>query len=94
MAVGEMDELNSTLGICKELLIKENSTLILKFEEIQKWLFNIGAIVACPGDERSSLLKFDRSNIDGFTTQLEKWIDCMEVELESLKAFILPVNLL
>ena len=75
--LGDIDELNSFVGI-----IKSERML----EDIQVWLFDLGTIIANPRKK----FNFD-INLE-FTKILEKEIDGMTDELPKLTNFILPTN--
>ena len=75
--LGDIDELNSFVGI-----IKSERML----EDIQIWLFDMGTIIANPRKK----FKFD-VNLE-FTKILEKEIDMITDELPKLSNFILPTN--
>ncbi|HTG55676.1 MAG TPA: cob(I)yrinic acid a,c-diamide adenosyltransferase [Niabella sp.] len=83
---GTVDELNSYIGLCKDLLQDDTSITIL--QEVQDRLFTIGAELACDPDKATkvSIPDLHESDIE----VLEKEIDRMELKLEPLKAFILP----
>ena len=76
--LGDIDELNASIGVVFEKYCKDDSKEILML--IMNSLFNIGADIACGKS------MFDSSA----TIQLEKEIDRMELELPDLKNFILP----
>jgi cob(I)alamin adenosyltransferase len=73
--LGDIDELNSFIGI-----IKSEKLL----EDIQIWLFDLGTIIANPNKK----FNFD-INLE-FTKILEKEIDNITAELPKLRNFILP----
>lgn len=73
--LGEIDELNSFIGI-----IKSNKLL----PDIQVWLFDLGTIIANPVKKYN----FD-VNLE-YTKILEKEIDSMTAEMSKLSNFILP----
>ncbi|MBC8345343.1 MAG: cob(I)yrinic acid a,c-diamide adenosyltransferase [Candidatus Marinimicrobia bacterium] len=79
--LGEIDELNSFLGLaissCKEM------GLIQELQSIQQDLFNIGGEASMPGS-KMELLSKDR------IVFLEKSVDKMNESLPPLKEFILP----
>ncbi|MFT4093731.1 MAG: cob(I)yrinic acid a,c-diamide adenosyltransferase [Niabella sp.] len=83
---GTIDELNSYIGLCKELLQEEISKSTL--QEIQDRLFTIGATLACDPDKKTKITipGIPESDIDF----LEKEIDRMDATLEPMKHFILP----
>jgi cob(I)alamin adenosyltransferase len=87
-AYGEVDELNSFLGLARatEPLPRIDDILLA----IQRDLLAIGALLATPNREkmREHLVKarVDDSRI----AELEQAIDAADLELEPLKAFIIP----
>ena len=87
-AYGEVDELNSFLGLARatEPLPRIDEILLA----IQRDLLAIGALLATPTREkmREHLLKarVDDTRIH----ELEQAIDAADLELEPLKAFIIP----
>eukprot|EP00644_Phytophthora_capsici_P008468 jgi/Phyca11/506466/fgenesh2_kg.PHYCAscaffold_20_\ len=91
-ALGDTDELNAQIGVAVEQArVADNVYLPPKLEQIQSRLFDLGACVATPLTTASESKQrrtglFDEQNV----TQLELWIDEMDVELPPLKCFILP----
>ena len=85
-AYGTVDELNSYVGLCKDLLPDDNSKAVL--QEIQDRLFTIGSSLACDPDKESKLKIPDLKETD--VALLEKEIDKMNEELADMKSFILP----
>ncbi|KAG7398965.1 hypothetical protein PHYBOEH_010070 [Phytophthora boehmeriae] len=91
-ALGDTDELNAQIGVAVEQTrLAANEFLPPKLEQIQSRLFDLGACVATPLTSASDTKQqrtgvFDEANV----TQLELWIDEMDVELPPLKSFILP----
>ena len=83
--IGDLDELNSSIGMCVAELnlmkLKKFVEEIEILEEIQKDLFKVGAIAA------GANVKFDAKNE---ITNIEKTIDDYEKILPKLKNFILP----
>jgi len=73
--LGDMDELNSFIGI-----IESNR----KLEDLQIWLFDLGTIIANPKK------KFNFDINQEFIKILEKEIDDMTNDLPKLSNFILP----
>lgn len=85
--LGNLDELNSFIGIVVAAIKKEkifrlesNLRLDVLLENVQKDLLTIGSIIA------GSKLQFDSMK----TKKLEKVIDVLEERLSILKNFILP----
>ena len=78
-ALGDIDELNSALGVLLAALPTDSIALALL--EIQHDLFDLGGEISIPG---SSLLALDASE------RLEQLIDLHNQTLPPLKEFILP----
>ena len=85
-AYGTVDELNSYIGLCKDLLADENSNSIL--QEIQDRLFTIGSALACDPEKETKMKIPDLKEED--ITLLENEIDKMNDALPPMKSFILP----
>ncbi|MET0461533.1 MAG: cob(I)yrinic acid a,c-diamide adenosyltransferase [Chitinophagaceae bacterium] len=85
-AYGTIDELNSYIGLCKDLLAELTSTGIL--QEIQDRLFTIGSSLACDPEKEPKMKIPDLKEED--ITLLEKDIDTMNETLPAMKFFILP----
>ena len=88
---GTIDELNSCLGLCSELLIDENTKLfseIIDFiYQVQNKLFNMGTQIAMPQTKQEN--DFPRLNASD-VTGLENEIDKRNKDLSELTSFILP----
>lgn len=83
-AYGTVDELNSWIGVIRNINEVANPGL---FQKIQDILFTIGSHLAShPEKGRMKLPEILDSDIES----LEKDIDRMENELQPLKSFILP----
>ncbi len=85
-AYGTIDELNSYLGLCKDIIENKNSRIILN--EIQDRLFTIGAALACDPLKETKMKIPDLKEKD--IVLLEKEIDKMNKSLPAMKFFILP----
>jgi cob(I)alamin adenosyltransferase len=85
-AYGTTDELNSHIGLCRDLLTDEKSREVLL--EIQDRLFTIGSSLACDPIKEPKMRIPDLKEKD--ITLLEKEIDRMNETLEPMKSFILP----
>ena len=83
---GNVDELNSHIGLVMDLLEEETSRKTLR--EIQDRLFTIGSSLACDPDKEAKLRIPDLKETD--VELLEKEIDKMNESLPEMKAFILP----
>ncbi len=85
-AYGTVDELNSTIGLLKDLA-EEKDRCIEILAEIQDRLFTIGSSLAA--DPEKSKMKIPDLNTEDITL-LEKEIDIMVAALPPLKSFVLP----
>ena len=85
-AYGTVDELNSYIGLCKDLLDDEDGKKVLL--EVQDRLFTIGSSLACDPEKESKLLIPDLKETD--VEWLEKEIDRMNEKMPEMKSFILP----
>src|ERR1035437_896055 len=83
-AYGDVDELNSWIGLMRDQKIDANSIKILL--EIQDRLFTIGSLLASDGENKMKLPEIKEENI----VLLEKEIDAMETTLPPMKSFVLP----
>lgn len=81
---GEIDELNSVIGMCRTMGMQEELDSVL--HNIQRDLFSIGADLATPMDSK---VKVDRLTLDA-VQRLEEWIDLFDAQNPPLKNFILP----
>ncbi|MFI5185564.1 MAG: cob(I)yrinic acid a,c-diamide adenosyltransferase [Chitinophagales bacterium] len=85
-AYGTVDELNSYVGLCRDLI--RDGSCKKKLKKIQDRLFTIGSSLACdPGKE--SKMKIPGLNEDDIIL-LEKEIDRMDKILPGMKHFVLP----
>lgn len=85
-AYGTIDELNSYIGLCKDLLTDEQSRKLLL--EIQDRLFTIGSSLACDPVKEPKMRIPDLKDSD--TTLLENEMDRMNESVAPMKFFILP----
>ncbi|MEO6315900.1 MAG: cob(I)yrinic acid a,c-diamide adenosyltransferase [Chitinophagaceae bacterium] len=85
-AYGTIDELNSYIGLCRDLLQDEQSRKILL--EIQDRLFTIGAALACDPVKEPKMRMPDLKETD--VILLENEMDRMNESVEPMKFFILP----
>ncbi|MFC4262261.1 cob(I)yrinic acid a,c-diamide adenosyltransferase [Ferruginibacter yonginensis] len=83
---GTVDELNSYIGLCNDLITDAHCNSVLK--EVQDRLFTIGASLACDPEKESALKIPDLNESD--VQYLEKDIDAMMEVLPEMKSFILP----
>jgi cob(I)alamin adenosyltransferase len=85
-AYGTVDELNSYIGLCRDLVTDTSSKDTL--QEIQDRLFTIGSSLACDPEKESKLKIPDLKESD--VEFLENEIDSMNGSLPEMKNFILP----
>ena len=91
-AYGEVDELNSTLGlVVLHLEAAGQGETAAGLRQVQADLFTVGANLATPapedgGRENAYIPALEPGRVEA----LERWIDAAEAELEPLKSFILP----
>ncbi len=83
---GTVDELNSYIGLCKDMIEDMHCKTVLK--EIQDRLFTIGSSLACDPD-KEPLMKIPDLLEDDISF-LENDIDMMMGKLPPMKFFILP----
>lgn len=89
-AYGDVDELNSVLGLVRAAPPQEFYDAL--FEAIQRDLFAIGGHLATPDPEkvRAALAKAELS--PARVAEFERTIDEADAELPPLKAFVLPAG--
>ena len=85
-AYGTVDELNSYIGLCKDLLTDDQGKKILL--EVQDRLFTIGSSLACDPIKEPKMRIPDLKETD--VELLEKEIDRMSETIPAMKSFILP----
>ena len=84
---GTIDEANSLIGVVRsytktsELIILDNF-----LSSIQNELFDLGAELSTPGQNKHTELSISQSQID----RLEDEIDQLNINLDPLKSFVLP----
>ncbi len=83
---GTVDELNSYIGLCKDLLTDDAGKKILL--EVQDRLFTIGSSLACDPVKEPKMKIPDLKESD--VELLEKEIDRMNETIPPMKNFILP----
>jgi len=85
-AYGTVDELNSYIGLCRDLLTDEKVKALLR--EVQDRLFTVGSALACDPVKEPGLKIPDLKETD--VTLLEKDMDSMNEVLPPMKHFVLP----
>lgn len=84
-AYGEVDELNSVIGLARAEGLGSMDALA---QSLQDQLFTIGALLATPRDSKAAThVPHVR---ESWILDMEKAIDAMDLELQPLTAFILP----
>lgn len=83
-AIGDVDELNASLGICRTLA--QNTVFEFRIASIQNALFDLGADLSCPEGGRIQHSRLAHSD----AATLETSIDQMTEELAPLRHFLLP----
>lgn len=88
---GTLDELNAFIGLAKAEISDEK--VLNQLQKIQFDLFTVGSEAATPTDKM--LLANGKSRLDLLIseeeiTELERWMDDFDAELEPLRFFILP----
>src|ERR1051325_2425173 len=88
VAYGDVDELNSVLGLCRatEPMPRVDEVLL----PIQRDLLAIGALLATPNPEKMREHLTKARIDDARIRALEAAIDAGDLEIEPLKAFIIP----
>lgn len=85
-AYGTVDELNSYIGLCRDVLADDNSPKVL--QKVQDRLFTIGSSLACDPEKEPKMKIPDLREED--IVMLENEIDRMDSQLPEMKNFILP----
>ncbi|RMG43726.1 MAG: cob(I)yrinic acid a,c-diamide adenosyltransferase [Candidatus Dadabacteria bacterium] len=87
-AYGEIDELNSHLGLIRTLEEKtKKKDLLDMLSKIQNELFDLGSELATPpGASWDGMLRIS----DEHVSRLENWIDSLMNGIEELRSFVLP----
>jgi len=84
-AYGTVDELNSYIGLLRDLCVDE--VRVSQLIRIQDRLFTLGALLATESETaKKRLPKISEEDIES----LEEAIDTMEQTLEPIKTFVLP----
>lgn len=91
IAIGEVDEANSALGVAIQALEVDegNSQLVAGLRRIQNDLFDLGADIATPG-ESFEPSPMELRIVADQVTWLESAIDAANDQLPPLSSFILP----
>lgn len=90
-AYGTVDETNAAVGLARTDLSDKHSELDQQLMRIQHDLFDLGADLCVP--DTSEKLEFEPLRItDDQVARLERDLDALNENLESLKSFILPAG--
>lgn len=90
VAIGEVDELNASIGVVVSHIDDQMSLARQYLIDIQHHLFVIGAILASCETDVVSVPQLSEADI----LKLETWIDAMDGSLPQLTQFILPAGIL
>lgn len=85
-AYGEIDELNSTIGVALSMCKLEPIAKIL--QALQPRIFDVGTDLCTP--DESPARRYVTAIDESMVTELENWIDEICEQLTPLKQFILP----
>jgi len=87
-AYGELDELNSIVGLARTLAEKhERQRILTRLVRLQNEVFDLGSELASPpGSEWKGMIKATPEQ----AAKLERWIDDFNHQLPELKSFVLP----
>jgi len=89
IAIGEVDELNSAIGIAVAALAGAADSHGALLQSVQNDLFDLGADLATPGADFTPSEMVLRI-VPGQVTRLERAIDALNAGLPPLRSFILP----
>lgn len=91
-ALGDVDELNSAVGLAAEHCSAQQGldSLCSQLATVQSRLLDVGSAVATPvsasSEAKVKRVQFDANSVD----VLERWLDAMDDQLPQLTNFILP----
>ena len=83
-ATGEIDELNSVLGIV--IAFSDDSELKERLSKIQRTLFVVGSDLATPEGEKIAIPRLSPQKVN----EIEEMIDKLDAELPKITSFVLP----
>lgn len=90
-AYGEVDELNSALGVARATPPLELFDVLL--ESVQRDLFSIGGQLATPSPDKVARALEKAALSEGRIAEFERAMDRAEEELPPLRAFVLPAGM-
>lgn len=82
-AIGDVDELNACLGLCRAIAPEDMQEI---FAKLQNWLFDLGAELASPDEHARQHRALTAQHVE----YLESSIDEQTTRLSPLENFILP----
>lgn len=85
-AIGEVDELNGSIGVLISQLSSNDAETIQQLRRAQNILFNVGSNLAAAQTDLVKVPEVTNERVH----ELEMWIDTMESSLPPLTQFILP----
>lgn len=87
-AYGDVDELNSWIGLVRTILVAQGpKDAVEHLTTIQNILFDIGAVLASPPEVTWPT---KRTIADDDITVIEGWIDSLTAQVPELRSFVLP----
>ena len=89
-AYGDVDELNSAVGIARAACGPAHAGLNESLGRIQAECFVIGALLATPAGKAAMMKSLDTRLLEEAPPRLESEIDAWEKDLDPLKTFVLP----
>lgn len=84
--IGEVDELNSALGVVLSGLVSGETEVLTRLKKIQNNLFVVGGQLAAVQTDLVKVPELSEAEVG----VLEEWIDAMSLQLPELTQFILP----
>ncbi len=89
-AIGDLDELNSWLGMVRTIAQESSFHELVDYaKELQEWLFNLGAVLAENPEKSKEESKTSGLVQEEQIEQMERWIDEISEHLPPLKYFVL-----
>lgn len=93
-AIGDVDELNSALGLARSFVPDGDALadLAQQLEALQGWLLDVGSALCTPRDTTLHPRKLQKTRgvTEETVAEVEAWIDEADVGLRKLRNFILP----
>ena len=86
VACGEVDELNTVIGVCRSLLRERHMDLEAELRKVQEALFRMGAELASEAPDNLGIKLIGTEDV----SSLEAALDRLSSELEELRHFIYP----